>query len=129
MASGFLTPSANNNGAGFGLYVALAEGGPFIELPTTTTSVKDFGNDISWKMFPNPSQGTISINFDLKDAENVSVQITDMGGRIVKELLNGTSVVGKQNLTADLNDLSNGMYLARIITSGNTFNSKFSLVK
>ncbi|MCX6199059.1 MAG: DUF4397 domain-containing protein [Bacteroidetes bacterium] len=130
LASGFLTPSANNNGAGFGLYVALAEGGPFIELPTyTPTSINDFGNDISWRMFPNPSNGTLSINFDLKDAENVSVQITDMGGRIVKELLNGTSVVGKQNLTADLNDLSNGMYLARIITSGNTFNSKFSLVK
>ncbi len=130
LASGFLTPSANNNGAGFGLYVALADGGPFIELPTiTTTSINDFGNDIEWKMFPNPSNGTLSINFDLKDAENVSVQITDMGGRIVKELLNGTSVVGKQNLTADLNDMSNGMYLARIITSGNTFNSKFSLVK
>ena len=56
-------------------------------------------------MFPNPSQGVISINFDLKDAENVSVQITDMNGRIVKELLNGTSVIGKQNLIADLNDL------------------------
>ncbi len=130
LASGFLTPSANNNGAGFGLYVALAEGGPFIELPTyTPTSITDFGSDISWKMFPNPSQGVLSINFDLKDAENVSVQITDIGGRVVKELLNGTSVQGKQNLTTDLNDLSNGMYLARILTSGNTFNSKFSLVK
>ena len=80
-------------------------------------------------MFPNPSKGTLSINFDLKAAENVSVQITDMGGRIVKELFNGTSVVGKQNLIADLNDLSNGMYLTRIITTGNTFISKFSLVK
>jgi len=130
LASGFLTPSANNNGAGFGLYVALADGGPFIELPTiTNTSLNDFASDISWKMFPNPSNGTLSINFNLKDAEDVSVQITDMGGRIVKELFNGTSVQGKQNLRADLNDLSNGMYLARVITSANTFNSKFSLVK
>ncbi len=128
LASGFLTPSANNNGAAFGLFVALADGGPFIALPTFT-SINDFGSEISWNMFPNPTQGTIMINFDLKESENLTVHITDMTGRVIKELFNGISVTGRQNLSADLNDLSNGMYLARVTTSDNTFNSKFSLVK
>ena len=128
LASGFLAPSANNNGPAFGLYVALADGGPFIALPAVT-SIADFGKEIAWNVYPNPSQGTLAINFDLKDAENVSLQVLDMEGRVVKQLLNGTSLQGKQNLVADLNDLSNGLYVARIITASNTFNSKFSLIK
>lgn len=36
VASGFLNPSANSNGASFGLWVALPTGGALIPLPTTT---------------------------------------------------------------------------------------------
>ncbi|MCP4440916.1 MAG: DUF4397 domain-containing protein [Aureispira sp.] len=37
VASGFLTPSANNNGPAFGIYVATANGGPMVMLPTVTS--------------------------------------------------------------------------------------------
>ncbi|OSZ78360.1 hypothetical protein CAP35_08890 [Chitinophagaceae bacterium IBVUCB1] len=36
IASGFVNPGSNNNGASFGLWLALGSGGPMIELPTTT---------------------------------------------------------------------------------------------
>ncbi len=38
VASGFLTPANNSNGPAFGLWVALADGGQLIELPSASTS-------------------------------------------------------------------------------------------
>ena len=128
LASGFLNPSMNNNGAAFGLYVALPSGGPFIQLPVAT-AVTNVSSEIGLSVYPNPSNGNLFINFELQQPENVTVQITDLNGRVVKELLNGNAISGKQNLNADLSELSNGMYLARIITSQKSSNIKFNLVK
>ncbi len=44
VASGFLDPSMNSNGPAFGIWVALATGGPLVELPASTARVQVIHN-------------------------------------------------------------------------------------
>jgi hypothetical protein len=44
LASGFLNPANNSNGPSFGLFVALAAGGPLVELPEKTARVQAIHN-------------------------------------------------------------------------------------
>ncbi|MBP6731224.1 MAG: DUF4397 domain-containing protein [Chitinophagales bacterium] len=128
LASGFLNPTTNNNGKAFGLWLALADGGPFIPL-ALFNSVNDFKSEIGLSMFPNPNSGTMNINFTLEKPEAVTIQITDLSGKVVQEIANGNILSGRQNIFADLGSLSSGMYVARVITASSTANSKFSIAK
>jgi hypothetical protein len=128
LASGFLNPSANNNGPAFGLYVALATGGHFIALPTYT-SVNDLAKEIGLSVYPNPSNGNLFINFNLTGKETVSAEIVDMNGNVVKEILNGSNLEGKQSISTDVNNLSNGIYMVRIATADKVSNTKFTVIK
>ncbi len=127
VASGYLNPSANQNGKPFGLYLIKATGGPFVQLPLYT-SIANLNEEIGLNMYPNPNNGTMYITFNMPKAERVSIDITDINGSLVKSVLNET-VSGQQNISIDMNDLSNGMYIARITTAGKTTNNKFTLLK
>ncbi|HLP49336.1 MAG TPA: T9SS type A sorting domain-containing protein [Chitinophagales bacterium] len=127
LASGYLNPSANNNGAPFGLYLVTAGGGPFVALPLYN-SITDLNSEIGLTMYPNPTTGTLFINFTMQNAERVTIEITDINGKVVKSVLNET-VSGNQNIAVDMNDVSNGMYFARVTSAQKTSNNKFTLVK
>jgi hypothetical protein len=60
-ASGFLDPSANQNGPAFGLWVSLASGGPLVELPT-----QDFDPG-----FPGFYCGPLEFGVDVEPISNV----------------------------------------------------------
>lgn len=129
IASGFFNPAANGNSPyGFGLYLVLPGGGPFIALPEYN-SVADFGTEIGLRMFPNPSSGELFINFNLSEAQRMSVEITDMNGRVVKNILNGEVAAGNQTISANISEMANGMYFARVISNDKVSNTKFTLAR
>ncbi len=129
IASGFLDPTANGNSPyGFGLYLVTPAGGPFIALPEYN-SVIDFSNEIGLKMFPNPTSGNLFINFNLAEAQQMNIEITDMNGRVVKNVMNGEVAAGNQTMTVNMSDMANGMYFARIISNDRVSNTKFTLAR
>ncbi|MEO9531408.1 MAG: DUF4397 domain-containing protein [Crocinitomicaceae bacterium] len=78
VASGFVDPAVNSNGAGFGLWVALPAGGAMVELPTAFASIDQ--NELQLNVFPNPTADYIRVE---GINETTFVQIMDMTGRIV----------------------------------------------
>jgi hypothetical protein len=128
LASGFLNPASNNNGSPFGLFLVLPSGGAFIPLDVYT-SVKDFSKEIGLQVSPNPSSGFLDVNFEAQQEKDIEVQITDLNGKVVMQTLAAGNLQGKQRVTLDLNSLTNGMYLTRIITADKSYNSKFTLMR
>lgn len=59
----------------------------------------------------------------------MNIEITDMNGRVVKNVMNGEVAAGNQNMTVNMSDMANGMYFARIISSDRVSNTKFTLAR
>lgn len=121
LASGFLNPAVNSNGAAFGLWVALSSGGNLIPLPAitpTVTGVKDL-NDLSRfvTIFPNP----FSDEFQLvnTNGSNLTIELSSIDG---KKLASTTS---NENLVKfSTNELPKGIYFVKVSDNSNSFTSK-----
>ena len=109
VASGFLDPTNNSNGPAFGLYVALAAGGPLVALPVSTPNSVSEVNATTVKMYPNPATDIVRI--EGVDLTTVNVSLYDMAGRNIANALqiNGNSL--------DITKLENGMYQMVLINS------------
>ncbi len=76
---------------------------------------------------PNPFDNTSVITYTLNEASNVSVQITDVTGKVVQTITPGTQVAGTYTLTIDAANLADGMYFYTF-TVGNEIVTKQMVV-
>lgn len=113
LGSGFYNPSANSNGASFGLWMALPEGGPLVEIPNSIASV-DKNSLTGVSLYPNPAQSQVTINVPAGSTTVKSV-IYDMMGRQV--------ATGNTN-TLDISGFTNGVYIIRADIDGKSFEQK-----
>ena len=112
VASGFLDPSQNSDGAAFGLWAALPTGGVLVELPPISLGTEDF-NESSFVMYPNPVVDQLFIQTATNDINDLNVTVTDMQGRIISQ----GKFTGNNN-SLDVSNLSSGVYQV-IINNGN----------
>jgi photosystem II stability/assembly factor-like uncharacterized protein len=77
------------------------------------------GNSLNFTNFPNPFSQATNIQFDLKDNSNVSLCVYDGMGRLVRTLMNGPAVAGKQAFTFAADGLSAGIYYC-VLQTGTT---------
>jgi hypothetical protein len=117
LASGFLDPSVNSNGPEFGLLAVKADGTAL--MLTNTSGVDDQAIEpSSFKIYPNPAFESVNISYKLKSKEMVSVSITDISGRVVKNIGFGMKNAGVYEEKIAVDDLIPGMYMISILTSG-----------
>ncbi len=84
-------------------------------------ATNDAAFDSALEVFPNPTTGELTMNFNLAQEANLNVRITNALGQTVisREMQNATS----GNATFNLNDMSEGIYLIHI-TDGAKFSTK-----
>lgn len=128
LASGFLNPSANNDGPSFGLYVALADGGELIPLGITTAIDEESKLEESVNTYPNPADDFIGIDARLETASNVSVELYDMLGKKVQFINYGfVSSISDQKM--NVSQLKEGLYMLRVNAGETNITRKVKVIR
>lgn len=64
------------------------------------------------KLFPNPAQNEVYLNFNLEKSSDISLSLYNQLGQEVKTFAQGILEVGEQTLKLDLTGISSGVYSA-----------------
>lgn len=82
------------------------------------------------KVSPNPSSGQITLIYNLENTMPVRIELFDITGKMVKVLSNqGKQYAGKYNVSFNISDLPNGIYMATLTTDENKVSAKIILTK
>lgn len=133
-ASGFLNPSANQNGAPFGLFAALSNG-TVVELNSEITGIEENGLGIIPKDFslqqnyPNPFNPSTKINFSIPNDERVSLKVFDILGSEIATLVEKNLRAGSYEFNFDASNLSSGIYFYKIKAGNFEQVKKMNLLK
>jgi hypothetical protein len=86
---------------------------------TATNNLEANTNDLPFKIFPNPANDFITIQFD-KNYPSVDVQIVNLLGKVIVN----TEVQDTQTYKIELNHLATGIYLVRVKVEERVFTKK-----
>ena len=86
-------------------------------------------NKIALTAFPNPTNGTFTVNFYMAEYGNVRIDIFDINGKIIKQIVNDNFKAGNNTIKCVLTDLSSGIYYCRLINNKYSETLKIVLLK
>jgi hypothetical protein len=133
-ASGFLTPSANQDGEAFGIFFALSDGtvGQFLTSDITSVESSSDITPVNYTLsqnYPNPFNPSTTINFTIPNSENVSLKIFNILGVEVATLINENLSAGAYSYSFDAQNLASGIYLYELKTGNFKSIKKMNLLK
>ena len=132
-ASGFLTPSANQDGPAFGIFAALPNG--TVVSFDAITSIDDEISNLQVTKFelnqnyPNPFNPSTTISFALPNAEYVTVKVFNLVGQEVATLASKEFAAGSYKLQFNANDLGSGIYFYTIQAGDFTQTRRMTVLK
>ena len=132
-ASGFLDPSANQNGEAFGLFFVLADG-TVGQFPEGVASVENISgvtpsNYSLEQNYPNPFNPSTTINFTIPNSEFVNLKVYNILGSEVATLVNENLAPGAYKFNFDAQGLASGIYLYELNAGNFREIKKMNLLK
>lgn len=79
--------------------------------------------------YPNPFNPTTNLKYSVAKSGLVKLEVFDVLGRKVADLVNEHKPAGSYTVTFDASSLGSGIYLARYTAGGNMYIQKMSLIK
>lgn len=79
--------------------------------------------------FPNPADKATRFFYELQKPSNVSFDVYDMSGRLVKQYNEGVKEAGKHTHVIDVTSLTSGVYFYTIKTDATTITKRFVVTK
>lgn len=67
------------------------------------------------KSYPNPATNLNTLQYNIKQAGHIRIELRDRQGKVLKVLLDDTQQTGKYTLDVDISQLKNGVYYYTII--------------
>lgn len=81
------------------------------------------------KVYPNPAKEHADISFEILQQGHVKIQVLDIQGKVIREVLNKTLESGRQEVGISLLGLDAGVYNIRIETGGKVMMEKLSVIR
>ena len=66
------------------------------------------------KVYPNPTRGLFMLEFNIQCSLQLSISISDVTGRVIKELYTGKAMSGDNVFSFDKSNLAAGVYFLNI---------------
>lgn len=82
-----------------------------------TSAVEELATNHLKNPYPNPAIDRLNIPFHIENPGEISIQIFDLHGRKLKELISSTSLSSDGKIIEDVSDLSSGLYQC-VMTDG-----------
>ena len=98
-------------------------GGTYCDYETGIDEIKT--NDNNLQVYPTPANVGITVEFNLTETTNVSIEIKNALGQIVKVIDNRAFSNGKNKIEIDVNEFSSGVYFVQLQSVNKIFNAKF----
>lgn len=84
----------------------------------TNVGINENNNVSNVSVFPNPAKDKVAIDMNLNNDSKVSINVTDLAGKVVYAKDLGNKKSGNHTFTVDTNAISNGVYVMNIVTNG-----------
>ncbi len=79
--------------------------------------------------YPNPFNPSTNIQFSVPKSEHVTLNVFDITGRLVAEIVNGRVKAGAHKYTFDASHLASGLYIYRLQVGTKAITRKMTLIK
>lgn len=128
LASGFLDPSMNSNGAGFGLWASIGVAGNLIPL-SNVTGIAEVEAISNAALFPNPTNDNATMFFVLVEDENINLEVVNTMGQQVFVRSFGEMLSGNHRVEIPASEMTPGFYFVNLRTNSGVVSTKLQVVR